>query len=244
MWGAYGSNAGERCDFYEKAERQDTIMKQILGYMEYDIRNTKQGLGLMAVVVVLMDVLFMVKENGLVGQVYLLFGAVITCSTFFRADIIGSVRFSSLLPGTIMQRIWGRVLGEMLVTLVCIVSGLLLIAASGLFGVGKPMSFVPMTALIGIALIFIAIQNVLLYLCSSALGTQAAGLISMAPGFIMFFGLSTLMTRLEGVDAGEILRFILNNMGLIGIVILTVGILCMLLSVFLSWLILKKRDEL
>ncbi len=224
-------------------ERQGIKMRQIIGYMEYDIRNIKQGLGLMAAILGGVSVISMHNGNSVLAMVYPFFCAIILCSTFFNVTKTGPLIFSSLLPGTNLQKILGRFLGEAVIIAACTVFWLATSRVMGIFGNDTDTPFPIVAIVLGITLFSVACQNVMLYLVGSLLGVQLIGLIRMLPGFIMFFGLMFFVDKMDGAGLEGIFNTISGNMERIGLAALAAGLFSMVIGIFLSWIILQHKDE-
>ncbi len=224
-------------------ERQGIKMRQIIGYMEYDIRNIKQGLGLMAAILGGVSVISMHNGNSVLAMVYPFFCAIILCSTFFNVTKTGPLIFSALLPGTNLQKILGRFLGEAVIIAACTVFWLATSRVMEIFGNDTDTPFPIVAIVLGITLFSVACQNVMLYLVGSLLGAQLIGLIRMLPGFIMFFGLMFFVDKMDGAGLEGIFNTISGNMERMGLAALAAGLLSMVIGIFLSWIILQHKDE-
>lgn len=234
-------------------------MKQIFGYMEYDMRYMKQSLMLMAGLFGFIS-LWMGLDNALMPVIYMLFGGIVIASTPFGIIKDKAVTFSALLPGTTIQRILGRYLFGAVMLLFSAAYGLLvsfLIHLAGFENMGNPLTpgqragetelllIARLVVIIfGIALVFVAIQNTLLYLLGGILGAQFLSLVRMVPGFCMFFGTMALLGHSGSEDMSGFAAYLINHTGMLAAVILSAGIVCYGIGIFLSWLIMRRRDAL
>lgn len=223
-------------------------MKQIIGYMEYDIKTIKQGLGLMALIFGIISTVFIIKEqNILLGITYLLFGVIIMSGSFFTTAKSGSLSFSALLPGTLLQKVLGRTLSEILLVLCAVGYGLLIsagmkIAGMKIDGMEIQIDLSLLMMVTGVTLFFIAVQKVLLYIAGPIVGAQLIGIIRMTPGFIMFFGMMSLYREIRGGGTTGLIWFFVNHRGWAGMIVLAAGIFCQVLAVLISYRILSRRD--
>jgi len=210
-------------------------MKQIIGYMEYDYMNIKYGLGYIALVFGIVSVAFSVR-SGMEAIGYMLFGGLILSGATFTVTK-QTVSFTALVPGSALQKVLGRYFANILCIIFCAVFGILsavIVRAAGYDNgtIELPLLF----CLVGATLLFLAIQNVMLYLLVPHLGVQFAGIIRMAPGFVLFF----FVMNMGDMD---IVPAILQYEYLPGVIMLAVGIAGLIISVFLSSLIIKNRDN-
>lgn len=216
-------------------------MKQIVGYIKYDYMNIKYGMFLMLTLFGIISVVFSM-QTGEGAVAYMLFGGLILAGTVFNTTM-QMVSFAALAPGSIFQKVMGRYLGGVFCLIACASIGLLSAGIVELVGVSKEseawggsMQIPILLIIFGISLLFLAMQNVLLYLLTPVLGIQFIGLVRMAPGFVMFFGVMSM----EGMD---IISGILQNPWPAAGIILGTGILSIVIAIFLSCLIIRNRDN-
>ena len=219
-------------------------MKQIIGYMEYDYMNIKYGMLYMLAIFGIVSIFFSM-QTGTGAVAYMMFCGLILSGPAFNTTM-HSVSFAALAPGSILQKVTGRYLGGVVCVVASAAVGLLSVGLVKLAGFSKAagvfddrMEFPFLLGLFGISLFFLAVQNVLLYLLTPILGVQFIGLVRMAPGFIMFFGMMNLVND-ENVD---MLSAVIREPWTAAGIVLGAGILSMLISAFCSCLILRKRDN-
>lgn len=210
-------------------------MKQIIGYIEYDYMSIKSGVLYMIAVFGAITLVFATRSGaGAVG--YMLFAALILAGTTF-GTVKQTVSFTSLVPGNILQKVLGRYLSGVLCVILCT---LLAIIASGvvkLAGYDNGKMELPMiSGLVGITLLFLAVQNVMLYLLLPYLGVQFAGLVRMVPGFILFF-------FVMNMDNTKIMSVIEQYGDALGVILLGIGAASIAAAVFVSCLIIRNRDN-
>lgn len=213
-------------------------MKQIVGYMECDYMNIKHGMLFMIIVFGIVSVMFSMK-NGTGAVAYMFFcGLILTGTTFSVTK--QTVSLTALLPGSAWQKVAGRYLGGVTCIVVCVGVGLVSAGIVRLTGRENGMLDFPMLlCLFGITLLFLAVQNVLLYLLTPYLGVQMAGLIRMAPGFLLFFVVMNTRNL-------EIITGILAEEGFsarVVLIVLGVGVVSLIVSGILSCLIIRNRDN-
>ena len=210
-------------------------MKQIIGYMEYDYMNIKRGMGLTAAVFIAVSVIFSFK-NAMMTVGYMLFGGLVLASTMFAVQTVQTVSFDALVPGSTFQKVAARYLGSSLIVAACGMTGFLIVKFMRLAGytdVGIEIQM--LTAVGGIGLFLLALQNLAFYALLPLMGTQFVGLIRMVPGFVMFFGIVN--DRTQAILSG-FLQYHSNP----GFVILGAGAASLFIGLFLSWLIVRGRD--
>ena len=210
-------------------------MKQIIGYIKYDYMSTKQGLAYMALVFLFVVGMFCMKNGSTMAVGYMMFGGLVMAGSTFAATT-HTVSFTALAPGRIWQKVAGRYLSGALMVTVFGAAGALvtiLFSLTGLGGNAIPGSYFMM--LLGVSFIFLAIQNVLLYLLTPYLGMQLAGLARMLPAFVMFFGVSSLMAE-DGVMAiVEKINF--------AVMLPAAGVILLILSAAVSCCVIRNRDN-
>ncbi len=213
-------------------------MKQVIGYIECDFMNIKYGMLHMIVIFGIVSMAFSMK-NGTGAVAYMLFCGLVLAGTAFNVTK-QTVSFTALVPGSIWQKVAGRDLGGMLCIMLCAAVGIVSAGAVRLTGRANGVLEIPvLLCLLGVTFFFLALQNVLLYLLTPFLEMQAAGIVRMLPGFILFFAV---------MNAGnlEIITGILEREGFSARVILIVlgtGIVSLLISGILSGLIIRNRDN-
>ena len=210
-------------------------MKQIIGYMKYDYINIKRGIWLTAAVFGVVSVVFSLKSAvGAVG--YMLFGALILASTMFIKQSVQTVAFDALVPGSTFQKVTARYVGSFLMAAFCGLAGFLLVSLVRLAGFGEgKVDIQLLSAVAGISLFLLAVQNLAFYALLPMMGMQFVNLIRMVPGFILFFGVMNEKTQ-------EILSGFLQYSSNPGLVILGMGAASLLAGIFLSCLIVRSRD--
>ncbi len=210
-------------------------MKQIIGYMEYDYMNIKYGLWYMILIFSFVSVVFSM-ESGIGAVGYMLFGGLILAGTTFNVTK-QNVSFTALVPGSTLQKVLGRYLGGIVCIVFCAAFGVLsafIVRAAGYDNGTMELSL--LSALVGVTLLFLALQNVMLYLMIPVLGAQFAGIIRMVPGFILFF-------LVMSAGKMEIASRILQYDYLPGLIMFVVGIVSIAIAVFVSCLIIRNRDN-
>lgn len=210
-------------------------MKQIIGYMEYDYMNIKYGLWYMLLIfTIVCGVFSMNSGTGAVG--YMLFGGLILASTAFNVTK-QTIPFTALVPGSTLQKVLGRYLGGVLCMVVCAVFGVVCTAVAEAAGYENGGIEMPMLAgLMGVTLLFLALQNMMMYLLTPMLGIQFVSLIRMIPGFILFF-------LVMGAGRPDMRSDILGHMDHAGPILLAAGVLGLLAAVGISCLIVRGRDD-
>ena len=209
-------------------------MKQIIGYMEYDYMNMKRGMYVTAAVFTVVSVIFSTKD-AVMAVGYMLFGALILVSTMFMPNV-QTVSFESIVPGSTFQKVAARYLGSFLIVAFCGLAGFLLVNIVRLAGFADGGIEIQLLAAVGgISLFLLTLQNLAFYALLPLMGTQAAGLIRMVPGFILFFGVMNDKTQ-------KILSGFLQHNSNPGLAILGAGAASLLPGMFLSWLIVRGRE--
>lgn len=210
-------------------------MKQIIGYIEYDYMSIKSGMLYMIAIFGAITLVF-ATESGIGAVGYMLFAGLILAGTTF-GTAKQTVSFTALVPGNILQKVLGRYLGGVLCVILCTLLGVIAAGVVKLAGYdnGK-IGFPVLAGLVGITLLFLAAQNVMLYLLTPFLGIQFAGLVRMVPGFILFF-------LVMNMGNAETIAGILQYGDALGVILLGIGVASIIAAVFLSCLIIRNRDN-
>lgn len=210
-------------------------MKQIIGYIEYDYMSIKSGILYIITIFGAITLVF-ATHSGAGAMGYMLFAALILASTTFSITK-QTVSFISLVPGNILQKVLGRYLGGVLCVILCT---LFAVVASGVvklagYDNGK-MELPVLSGLVGITLLFLAMQNVMLYLLIPYLGIQFISLVRMVPGFILFFFVMKM-------DNTKIISVIKQYGDALGVILLGIGVASIAAAVLVSCLIIRNRDN-
>lgn len=209
-------------------------MKQIIGYIESDFMMIKHAMWYTAIVFAIVSAVFSIR-SGVAAVGYMLFGGLVLASTLFTAVPIQTVSFSALAPGSTWQKVVGRYLSCILTMVLLGCLGLAAAGAVRLFGFSESGTDLRvLTALVGIGLLFLAIQNVMLYLCLPILGMQFTNIVRMVPGFVMFF----LVMQPRSL---ETISDIVTMSAYPELILFGVGIVSLVIGLFLSYLIQRKR---
>lgn len=210
-------------------------MKQIIGYIEYDYMNIKYGVGYMLLIFVIASGMFSVY-SGIGAVAYMLFGGLILTSTAFNVQK-QTVSFTALVPGSTLQKVLGRYLGGILCIFVCVVFGVISAFIIKMIGYENGEIEVSLLAgLVGVTLLFLALQNMMLYLLTPMLGVQLVSLIRMIPGFVLFF-------LVMGAGKTDTVPNILRYMNYSWTILLAAGVISLMIAVGFSCLIVGHRDN-
>lgn len=218
-------------------------MKQTIGYMEYDIRSIQGSLFFLIALFSIVSLAF-VRQGSLMLITYMLFAGVVTDSAFFGTGKQGTVSFQSILPGTALQRVQGRFLSGFLVLFYCMAYGTLACFVLKTLGYDAAGVDAPMLAFMaGVVLAVVAFQNVLFYLLLPRLGVQFAGVIRMIPAFVMFFLMGKVVEHTDAEELAETLSGLPGWIENYSMAVLAAGIASWFLAIFLSWLIVRRKDN-
>ncbi len=213
-------------------------MKQVIGYIECDFMNIKYGMLYMIAIFGIVSVAFSMRD-GTGAVAYMLFCGLVMSGTAFNTTK-QTVSFTALMPGSIWQKVTGRYLGGVLCIMLCAVVGMISTGIVKLMGRANGMLEIPiLLCLLGITFLFLAMQNVLLYLLTPFLGVQVAGLVRMLPGFILFFVLMNDKNL-------QVITGILQSEGFserVVLIVLGTGIAGLIISAVFSILIIRNRDN-
>lgn len=209
-------------------------MKQILGYIECDYMNIKRGMLYLIGIFTVIGAVFSLKSStGAVG--YMLFGGMILSGSNFITSQ-QTVLFPDLAPGSTLQKVLGRYLCNLFVMAVLTLLGLMVTVAVRIAGFENGnIDLQLLAALCGISLVFLGLQNMLLYLLIPVTGVQFANIIRMLPGFVLFF----LVMQEKTLD---MFSRIFSEYRFPGLIVLGVGVLTLVVSVFFSYLIVRGRE--
>lgn len=211
--------------------------------MLVDIRRSKFQMLLIGVFIVF--AIFMTSDktgSAFLGILYMNFAAVIIAAQPFQFELRQEAGFLYLLPITRAERIAGRYLYgaclPVIVSIIILILGMvhLLPLEDGFLGI-----FVQLGICFTISLIVISIQYLIFYAIGRIKSLQLAGIIMMAPGFIMFFGISYLIETM-GEAWMDFYTWMSQHLIQVTLVFLAVGICIWVVGIGLSYLITKKRD--
>lgn len=213
--------------------------------MLVDIRRSKFQILLIGIIVVIFIYMMSEKVDSLFwGILYMNFIAVILAAQPFQLELRQEAGFLYLLPVTRAERITGRYLyGACLLIMIAIMT--LILGMLHLFPLQGGMQglFVRLGICSTMSLIVISVQYLIFYAIGRLKSLQLAGIIMMAPGFIMFFGISYLIeTR---VDAWmDFYNWVFQHLNKVTIISLAVGICIWTAGIAFSYLITRRRDYL
>ncbi len=217
-------------------------MKQIIGYMEYDIRIMKQGLGFFLLIYGIVSIIF-ASDNGMMTIAYMLFGGIIIAASPFGWVKENQVAFWKLVPGTSLQKVLGRFLGMFFSLLCCALIGVIIctvVKSLGYRSAGIDMQM--LAVLTGMALVMIALQSVLLYLLVPVMGVQLTSLIRMVPGMAMFFIMMEIVQNMSASELEKVLTGATERIGNFGGFFIAAGVISQMAAIFLCWLIERRRN--
>lgn len=211
-------------------------MKQTIGYLKYDYMVSKSTLWQMLLICGVLGIVFAKMSSPLYAIGYMLFVGLISASTVFH-KITQTVSFTALMPGGALQKVLGRYLWCLICLGCCLLFGTLGICIARWVGfVQGVVGLADLLMVLGVTLFFLAFQNTLMYLLVPFLGMQLLGLIRMVPGFILFFGMMHM-------GDSPFLRRLMQDEMLLGMTMMGVGALSMMISIVVSWLAVRNRDN-
>ena len=217
-----------------------------INFMKIDLRRTKSQSKLMILFAVIALVMSMSHGTGggLFGMIYLCFGAVILSTIPFAMQETANVGFLNMLPATVLQKVFGRYLYGITLTVAGIVVGTA-ISVGVAFKNGESIQYIlpAVAVMLGISMFTIGIQYGIMYILGNVKSKQMMAFIRMIPGFVMFFGSLSIG---ESIAAGEdmaINNWIFSNLNLVVGGILLIGIATMALFIGISVHFVKTKDN-
>ena len=211
-------------------------MKQTIGYMKYDYMLVKGNFWTFVSIFGILSAIFVKMQSSLFAIGYLLFGGLVYAGTTFT-KIPQTVSFTALVPGRTLHKVLGRYLWTLICVGVSLFMGGIIVCMMKWTGAAQGNVELPAILLVlGIILFFLAFQNMLLYLLVPFIGVQMISLVRMVPGFLLFFGVMQMSDT-------PFLRKLMQNEMLFGLTVLGIGAVSMLLSIAVSCLAVRNRDN-
>lgn len=218
---------------------------KIINMLKIDLRRTRPQLMLFLLFIAIGGLLSFTTGDGSFGIVYLCFVAVILSTMPFPVQEKANVGFLNMLPATTRQRVMGRYLYGILLLMVGLVCGIvILIVAKVAQHNQTPYQMLIVCAMLGFSFFTIGVQYTLLYALGNVRSKQVLSFVRMIPGFILFFGA---MGIVNGITSGETIdevgQLLVRNERMIGLSILTAGVITLLIFIEISVKIVKAKDS-
>lgn len=186
--------------------------------------------------------IYMGNNNLFFSVSYMCFCGIIMSIQPFQQEQLAESGFLNMLPGTKGERVLGRYLFGLGLILISAFSGGVVLAISSGIQQQKIVNFLPVLSMCtGVTLIVLAIQYLFFYAMGKIKSQQFAGLIMMAPGFIVFFGLNIFLGKMM-VSNMDILGWMMSHMELLAAGTLIVGIAMWIGSIYGATRLIEKKD--
>lgn len=217
-------------------------MKSAVKYLKVDWIRSRSQFKLM-VFFLFFSVMFMINSPAsIVGSCYLFFVALILGVYPFTIEQTSESGFINMLPGRSRDRVAGRFLyGGVLYAFSFVLGSVLIMIRNVREDKGVLEGIFLLVAAAGISLFLGAIQNILMYVIGKGKSQQLMGLIRMVPAFIMFFGATVLLDRIEDGNT-SILSYVLEHKEMLSYATLGVGIVLYITGVYVSTAIVERKD--
>lgn len=215
----------------------------VFKYTKIDIVRLKAQLIGMGVFV-LIAAMFMHSSQSLVsGLGYLAFAAVIMGAAAFSMDQKNETGFVNLLPGTDRERIAGKFITGYVFLIIGMALGtvcaLVMAEIYNISATNLPECLIILT---GIALIFMAIQNVIFYMAGKSNSQQLNNIIHMIPAFVMWIGMAVLEKLMTEEEFVNKIVWVTDNFLQFSVIVLVIGIILNIIGIFVSEKIVSKKD--
>lgn len=214
-------------------------------YTVIDMRRGKVKIILMAMFGVLG---FMFAQNSLFfGIAYVFFAAIILSASSFMLEEKAETGFINLLPGSNKDRVAGRFMTGILYDIIATVTGIIIVT---IFYLKEQinMKYVPeiMIGFTGVALVYMAIQNILFFAIGKHNSRQLMSFIIIIPGIIfyvtaMFIG-EIFETKILERHMAEFIDWIQKNSIVAAGSVLALGILFTIAGIYIVEKIIAGKD--
>lgn len=215
-------------------------------FLKIDLIRTNSQNKLL-VLFAIMSVYFAINANTPIWSLlYLCFGSIIISATPFSLQTIGNGGFINLLPATTLSRVTGRYLYSIAIMVLAMIFGEVAVAIY--YGIKHevPDKMLYISLLVfAVTLIINSIQNVVLYFLGNVKSLQLMAIIRMIPGFAMFFGSTYLLEYLEkhSMDTTNWVAWFYKNFEVVVVSFLILSIIILIVSIWISNIIVSKRDD-
>lgn len=198
-------------------------MKEAINFAKIDYAMSRKQSRIYLLFVVVAFWLAISSKSPLFVTVYLSFGSVVLATSPFGMDTFQNMAFINLLPATTRKRVNGRYLFSFLYVLCSFVISEIFALISGTDAERNITLIFPL-AMLGMALVIIAIQYTLLYWLGVKKSAQYMRLVCMIPAFVMFgltSGVSEIITDIQVTE--RMLKISLVATFVMGVVIWLIG---------------------
>lgn len=215
-------------------------------FLKIDLIRTSSQNRLLVIFAVI-SVYFAINANTPIWSLlYLCFGSIIISATPFALQTVGNGGFINLLPATTLSRVIGRYLYSIAIIVLAMIFGEVSVVIY--YGIKHevPDNMLYISLLVfAVTLIIHSIQNVVLYFLGNIKSLQLMAIIRMIPGFAMFFGSTYLLEYLEkhSMDTTNWVAWFYKNFEVVVVSFLILSIIILIVSIWISNIIVSKRDN-
>lgn len=215
-------------------------------FSKIDWRRCKSQNKLMFLFAAIAVILSVQNEMPAWTLLYLAFGSVILSTIPFTMETNANVGFLNMLPAKNSSRIIGRYLYSIMLLLLGISIGVVSVFLYYIVKGEMLTSILEISCIVfALSLIVNCIQYVVFYLLGNVKNNQVMTILRIVPGFFVFFGGSYIMEYMQShaMDGTNLLLWFMENLPLIVALLLVVSVIVLVVSIWISKLIVNKRGE-
>ncbi|MDF2512046.1 MAG: hypothetical protein K0S04_1912 [Herbinix sp.] len=214
-----------------------------LKFLKVDWLRCKSQLRVMAILpLIAIALVFGGMDNELFINAYVVFGAIIFSTQPFTMESASESGFINMLPGTKRDRVTGRYLFALALTLFSVLVGVI---AVSIYDIYKDTSLEPVMSvsciLFGCAMVICSLQYVLFYSIGKGKSNQMMAIIRMIPSFVMFF-LGTYLSDWIKSGDGTNLEWVLEREVELSLLCVLVGLFVFFVGISVSSRIIEHKD--
>ena len=214
-----------------------------LKFLKVDWLRCKSQLRIMALFpLIAVAMVFGGIENELFINAYVVFGAIVYSVQPFNMENMSESGFINMLPGTKRDRVTGRYLFALVLTVLAVLIGL---GAVSIYNIQQGISLDPVVSvsciLFGCAMVVCSLQYILFYSLGKGKSNQMMAMIRMIPAFIMFFLGTNLSGWLKGGN-GANLKWVLDREAELSLLCVLIGLFVFFVGISVSSRIIENKD--
>lgn len=189
--------------------------------------------------------LFARDNSILAGMAYLIFMASMLYASNFTQEQKSEAGFAGLLPGTEKERVVGRFFTGVLYLVFAMGIGVLFWVQLRMAKM-TDVTYMWETFLIflGMGFVAVSVQSIMFYLIKKDKTQQFMVIIQMLPSFLLYLAITIVIEACEnkGEELESIINYVMNNLTIISIGALLLGVVIMIICVNISEKIVDVKD--
>lgn len=225
-----------------------------LHFLKIDLCLTKMQNRTMGIFIVLAILLSIGSESLYFGPLYMIFGSIVLSTTPFFTCQQSNNGFLLLLPATEKDRVMGRFGYGITLNFISLLIGIIITLIVSITKNADISYVAPFyIGITAVGFIMLSLQYTLLYLIGEVKSQQLMGIIRILPGFIFFFGNFLLIDFVKEYNPqdqtngliswiGNCLLWLCNHLLESALIALLIVMIFFITGIFISVLVVKKRD--